>query len=88
MIITKGSSVVFVDSVGDEHQALVTNCFGLNGQVDWDDETRRGSACNVVWVSDSPNETDTYGAQIKRQTSVPGHNPLSAHGMYWKPVGV
>lgn len=85
-IIAKGSPVIFVDPVGREHQALVTNCFGPEEQVDWDDEGQRGYCVNVVWVSDDESDIDSYGRQIKRQTSVQGLNKTAAHGMYWKPV--
>ena len=75
-IISKGSAVIFVDPVGVEHQALVTNCFGPNGEVDWSDESQRGYCVNVVWVSDDEKETDSYGRQIKRQRIKPRRPPV------------
>lgn len=66
-----GSVVEYVDPVGKPNNALVTAVWGP-------------TCINVVLMSDNDAETDTYGRQIKRFTSV-CHKGLSpAHGNYWK----
>lgn len=72
-----GSLVVYVDSLGRERPALVTNCFGpLEGNP----------SINVVVVNDDENQTDTYGRKIERFTSVTHQVNQYAHGNYWKPI--
>jgi hypothetical protein len=69
-----GDAVVYVDAVGDEHQAVVTNVFG----------TTPASAINLVYVSGDESERDQYGRQIKRETSVVHQDSQSAHGRFWR----
>jgi hypothetical protein len=38
---------------------------------------------NLVFVSDDDSQSDPYGRQIARQTSVCHKNSQPAHGMYW-----
>lgn len=67
-----GQKVVYVDSKGVDHDALVT-CV-------WSE-----TCINVVYVSDNPNEKDDYGWQIKRETSVTKATVEGqAHGRYWR----
>lgn len=69
-----GDAVVFVDSHAREHDALVTNVFGITGYP----------AVNVVFVSEDTSRTDSCGRQIERQTSVVHQTSQPAHGMYWR----
>lgn len=66
-----GSVVSFVDAVGKSHTALVTAV--------WTE-----TCVNVVFVSDNESESDTYGRQIKRQTSLVHKTLQPAHGWYWR----
>jgi ureidoglycolate hydrolase len=72
-----GSPVVYVDSLGRERPALVTNCFG---------PLESNPSINVVVVNDDENQTDTYGRKIERFTSVVHQSSQYAHGNYWKPI--
>lgn len=72
-----GSRVVYVDSLGRERPALVTNCFG---------PLESNPSINVVVVNNDENQTDTYGRKIERFTSVTHQSFQYAHGNYWKPV--
>jgi hypothetical protein len=73
-----GWPVVYIDSLGRERPALVTNCFG---------PLESKPSINVVIVNDDENQTDTYGRKIERFTSVVHQANQWAHGNYWKPVG-
>lgn len=66
-----GDVVVFVDSIGKQHNAVVTA---------WWSET----CCNVVFVSGDESKRDDYGRQLERSTSVMHKSsPGTAHGYYW-----
>lgn len=69
-----GSAVVYVDPVGQERPAVVTNTFG--------DENC--PSVNVVFVCKDATMTDNYGRQIGRQTSVTHQSKQGAPGNYWK----
>lgn len=71
-----GDQVTYVDPRGVEHEALVTASFN--------DPTKKESSVNVVYVSGDEGETDQYGRQIKRDTSVPHEGDQAAPGRYWK----
>jgi len=68
-----GSAVLFTDSVGHDHLALVTNTFG--------------TTINLVYASEDVSRTDTYGRQLERATSVQ-HQGVAIHapGMFWRGV--
>jgi hypothetical protein len=70
-------AVTYVDSLGRERPALVTNCFG---------PPESNPSINVVVVNDDENQTDTYGRKIERFTSVTHQSFQYAHGNYWKPI--
>ena len=74
-----GDPIVFVDPVGDSHNAVVTTLFDNN-----DPERYPNPSVNLVYVSKDANETDQYGRQIKRNTSVVHKSNQFAHGMYWR----
>jgi hypothetical protein len=85
-MIKEGSPVIYVDPVGVEHAALVTNCFGPDGQIDPAIPDQLKYAINLVWVEDDESKRDSYGRQIARNTSISGQSEYTAHGNYWKPV--
>lgn len=81
-MVQVGDTVDFYDPVGDRYNALVTTVFAVGhpGTEGYDDQT---PAINVVYVSGEESETDQYGRQIRRHTSVVHKSRQSAHGMYW-----
>lgn len=68
-----GEHVTFVDEIGQQYDALVTNKFGDNNP-----------SINVVYVSKNADESDPYGRQIARRTSVVHESNQYAHGMFWR----
>lgn len=74
-----GDCVVFVDPVGVEHLAFVTEVWD-GGNPD----ANPNASVNLVYVSDDVAERDQYGRQIKRNTSVVHATNQYAHGMYWR----
>lgn len=107
-----GDSIIYVDAVGKEHSALVTNVWGRfdpmteaeadeliskwHGQNDPEavvsykatlmDVPTTVPSLNLVFVTDDETQTDPYGRQIARNTSVCHKSAQAAHGMYWKNV--
>lgn len=73
--------MVYIDPQNMAHMALVT--------ADWNitEEDPLGSV-NLVYVSDNTEETDQYGRQIKRDTSVPHETKQSAPGRKWRHISV
>lgn len=71
--VSLGQTVIFCDPEGNDHEALVTAV--------WSQE-----CVNVVYVSPDESETDSYGRQIKRSTSVPRGNRPWVHGNYFRTV--
>ena len=76
-----GDSVRYFDQYGKEHNALVTAVW--NGASYGSSEP----GLNLVLVSDNDAETDQYGRQISRQTSVIHAVSQPAHGRYWMREG-
>lgn len=68
-----GSVIEYVDPTGHSHNAIVTQVWG--GAMD---------SLNLVYVSDNEAETDQYGRQIARDTSVVAEKHQSAHGRFWR----
>lgn len=66
-----GEMVIFTDPKGVDHNALVTTVWGPY-------------CINLVRLSDNPDETDQYGRQIKRESSVSIGSAHSAHGNYFR----
>jgi hypothetical protein len=66
-----GDTVIFVDPVARDRNALVTAVWSP-------------TCINVVFVSIDDSMTDNYGRQIARSTSLSHINPNSAHGNYWR----
>lgn len=74
-----GSHVIYVDEVGREHAALVTNIFGADYQ--------ENPSVNVVYVSDDADANDQYGRQLAaRACSVVHESSQPAHGRKWRAV--
>lgn len=69
-----GSPVTYVDQYGNEHPALITANWGGDNPT---------PSLNLVYISTDEKESDSYGRQIKRETSVVHESNQSAHGRYW-----
>lgn len=71
-----GDSVVYHDTVGHPHNALVTAGWG---------DGAYNPCINILYVSDDANKTDNYGRQIERESSV-SHvsQQRGAFGRYWR----
>jgi hypothetical protein len=70
-----GDVVEFVDELGNEHNAIVTQVWG---------DPDNNPSINVVYVTDNENSTDQYGRQLERKTSVVPANLQPAHGMFYR----
>lgn len=69
-MVAIGDGVVYVDEFGVERAALVTNVFS--------------STCvNLVVVSGDETQTDSYGRQIKRETSQVHKSIQTSPGRFW-----
>lgn len=73
-----GKPVIYVDELGREHNALVTAC--------WGNEFGTKTSINLVYVSGAEDQSDQYGRQIARGTSVVPQQQQSAHGRYYRTV--
>lgn len=69
-----GNSVEYVDASGNWHEAFVT---AIHGGGDT-------PSVNLVYVSDDESQTDQYGRQIQRSTSVVHESNQGAHGNFWR----
>lgn len=77
-MIKVGKPVTFVDQRGQEHAALVTAVWG-------DEYPETGQpGINVVYVSENVEEQDTYGRQIKRESSIVHQSGQKAPGFFWR----
>ena len=66
-----GTPVVFCDSTGNDHNALIT--------ANW------GHGCvNLLHVSSDKEKQDSYGRQIERVTSLNHVSDSDVHGFYWR----
>ena len=72
-----GSVVEYVDERGKPHAALVTADWGVGSPDD-------DKSVNVVWVVGDESQTDSYGRQIARATSVVNEARQAAPGLYWR----
>ncbi len=70
-----GDNVVFVDALGIEHDALLTDIQG---------QGTAAPSVNVVYVKQEKTMRDSYGQQIGRETSVVHQGNQPAQGMYWR----
>jgi hypothetical protein len=76
MKLAPGDHVIFSDSFGNDHAALVTSTFSRG------DDAEPG--CNLVYVSADESRSDQYGRQIERSTSAVHKSSQPAYGMYWR----
>jgi len=72
-----GDAVRYTDAHGKQHAAIVT-------QVWSPPVGATQPSLNLVYVSPDESETDQYGRQIKRNTSVVHRDNQGAHGLYWE----
>lgn len=70
-----GASIIFIDAHSVRRPALVTKW--------WGDGKFNPPGCNLVIVSDDENQSDGYGRQIQRHTSVVYKTMQSAPGWCW-----
>lgn len=78
-MVTIGQIVKFTDERAVAHDALVTSVFDNGDQEKYPDPS-----INVVYVSKDGTQTDQYGRQIVRKTSVTHRSKQSAHGYFWE----
>ncbi len=71
-----GDAVRYIDAHGKQHAAIVT-------QV-WSQAAPTQASINLVYVSGDDSETDQYGRQIKRKTSIVHKDDQGAPGNYWE----
>ena len=74
--VATGYTVLFFDSLGHPHEAIVTSVFDRG-------DGHTPPAVNVVYASPDESKTDQYGRQVERETSVVHRVQQAAHGMYW-----
>lgn len=77
---TNGQPVKYVDEFGKAHDALIS-IWWLGDTCYLSDKGEPG--CNLVYVSDDPKKTDSYGIQLERATSVVHKTKQAAAGRYW-----
>lgn len=72
-----GDAVIYIDEVGVEHDALVTQYWGGD---------QPNGALNCVYVTTDDTKRDPYGRQLERASSVSRQKEgVTAHGRYWRP---
>ena len=69
-----GDVVIYHDETGVPHNALLTATWAGN----------ENATSNLVYVSGNESETDPYGRQLKRESSVSHASNNQAHGRYWR----
>jgi hypothetical protein len=76
-----GEAVIFHDSYGKPHDALVTSVW--NRWANTQDEGKKNVGLNVVYVSPDESRIDSCGRQTVHATSVVHADQAVAHGNYW-----
>jgi len=79
-LVDIGEAVIFRDSRGRAHNALVTE---VHGQYPIPKDAPE-PAINLVYVSSDNTQRDPYGNQIIRESSVVHKSFQSAHGNFWE----
>ena len=74
-----GDVVTYVDEVGLEYNALVTEIWGPVDRMD-----TNPPCINLLYTSFDDEKTDKYGRQIERRTSIVHQMSQQAHGNYYK----
>jgi len=79
-----GDSVTYIDENAVGHAALVTaiHYAGADTVEEWI-EKHGQPGVNLTYVSDSEADSDPYGRQLKRATSVVHQTKQSAKGNFW-----
>lgn len=72
-----GDAVRYTDAHGKQHAAIVTQVWEIPAGA-------TEPSINLVYVSPEESETDQYGRQIKRNTSVAHRDTQGAPGNYWE----
>jgi hypothetical protein len=72
-----GDLVIYHDTKGQPHNALVTAVHGAGPNP----------CINLAYVSGDESRTDNWGRQIERQGSVVHKSSQTAHGQYWRRLG-
>lgn len=78
-----GQSIIYFDSYGVPHKALVTIWWMGDQEVASYRAENGEPGCNVVYVSEDPLKKDSYGRQTERATSVVHISKQPAHGYKW-----
>lgn len=73
-----GDVVIFRDSLGRDHNALVT-C--VHGGEAWRD---KGPTINIVHLDANEGASDSYGRQRVLPTSICHWSRTTANGMHWR----
>jgi hypothetical protein len=74
-----GDVVTYVDPHGREYKALVTAVWPF----EYDALGNKPAGLNLVVVSQDPSQTDDYGRQIIRPSSIPHKTCQPAPANYW-----
>lgn len=86
MSVQVGENVIFVDTHGVEHEALVTMVHGTAQRYtnDAGEEYWWEPCINCVIVSGDENKKDPYGRQLERSSSVTFWKNSTAYGYVYK----
>lgn len=81
----RGKHVVYTDSLGQQHDAIVTEDWSRETPVPSDNpEQAVCKAMNLAYVDLNEGSRDTYGQQIIRVTSVAHRSAMGGcHGNFW-----
>lgn len=72
-----GDHVIYHDTFGNEHNALVTSGWG---------DGSYNPCINLLYVASDENKIDGYGRQIERESSVSHGSQTEAFGRYWRHI--
>ena len=78
-----GSHVIYFDSMGVPHDALVTIWWMGPNEVPTYRAENDEPGCNLVYVSGDLLKKDCYGRQSEHATSVVHKSKQNAHGYKW-----
>jgi hypothetical protein len=79
----EGDHVIVFDSHGQKHNGIVTRIHTAYGMSPEEHREKYSAwpCINVVFVSDDPERTDSYGQQIERYSSFSHRAPGMPNGM-------
>lgn len=75
-------SVIYHDSKGSPHNALLTCVFDQD--IYGPDDLTSLPCVNLVYVTEDRARDDSYGRQIVRETSQVHKTSMPTHGHYWR----